>query len=92
MTRILIIIFCLSLEMLNAQSPYLLPDTKSNEIADRLDILYDFDQPFHLSNRNISRVGLVKMGYAILNTGSYVNDHEDILYILSDNNEYLSTR
>lgn len=77
---------------LNGQSPYILPGTLSDEVADRWDILYDFEHEVFASQRNTSRLELSNRAYSILKSKKHVSslDMFDIQYILNDNNEYSS--
>jgi len=75
--------------MIFGQSPYILPGTLSDEIADRWDILFDFDHHVFASQRNISRKEFAKRAHQITtNTNLSKLDHWDIRYVVRDNNEY----
>ena len=71
------------------QSPYILPGTISDDIADRWDILYDFDHKVFSSQRNISRKELTQRALQIALKAKLSKLEEwDKNYILKDNNEY----
>ena len=80
-----------------AQSPYVLPGTLTDEIADRWEILYDFDQNVFSTQRNRSRKDITMMAHQLngqldvskdsINVSTI--DLSDIEYILNDNVEYL---
>ena len=88
--RILFIVLLVSSGVLG-QSPYILPGTITDEIADRWDILYDFEQPIFASQRNISREEITTRALFLLNKPELSSiDKWDISYILKDNNDYTS--
>lgn len=72
-----------------AQSPYILPGTLTDDIADRWDILYDLDSRAHASQRNNARKSLADRAWQMLSSADATNiDRLDALYLLADNNEY----
>lgn len=85
----IIIVLLVSTSILFGQSPYTLPGTVTDEIADRWDILYNFDHHVFSSQRNISRKEISKRAIQVL-TKSDLSKVEkwDLNYILKDNNEY----
>lgn len=71
------------------QSPYILPSTISDEVADRWDILFDFDHHIFSSQRNTSRAELTQRALQISQKSKLTSlDAWDVRYILKDNNEY----
>jgi len=86
-----LIILCVVSIAANAQSPYILPSTLSDQIADRWDILYDFDHATFASQRNVGRRDLTKRALHLTQlTDLSKLDKSDIRYILADNNEYVT--
>ncbi|MEM9546111.1 MAG: capsule assembly Wzi family protein [Bacteroidota bacterium] len=71
------------------QSPYVLPGTLTDEIADRWDILYGFEHEVFASQRNTARKEIVQRAF-YLKTQKELSDLDkwDIRYINEDNNEY----
>lgn len=84
-TRYLVILLMLGSGILFGQAPYVLPGTQTDDIAQRWDILYDFDHEVFSSQRNTSRKDITLRALQLYNAG--VKDG-DIKYILEDNVEY----
>lgn len=83
------VILCMIATIAAAQSPYILPSTLSDQIADRWDILYNFNQETFASQRNTSRRDLTKRALHLTKFNELSSlDKSDIRYILADNNEY----
>lgn len=91
-------LFCLLLctSFLCAQSPYVLPGTLTDEIADRWEILYDFDHNIFSTQRNRARKDINWLAHC-LKSNAFRNansieisklDGYDINYILDDNAEF----
>jgi len=96
MRLILFLLALLSTTFLYSQSPYVLPGTLTDEIADRWEILYDFDQYVFSTQRNRARKDVNLMART-LNSSIFRSeksiklsklDDYDINYILDDNVEY----
>jgi len=76
--------------MLLGQSQYTLPGTLTDEIADRWDILFNYDHQVFASQRNTARHEIVKRALQNARRPSLSTlDLWDIHYILNDNNEYV---
>jgi len=89
MRFILIITLLISSSIVFGQSPYVLPSTISDEVADRWDILHDFDHNVFSSQRNTSRKELAQRALQISKKSKLSTlDAWDVRYILKDNNEY----
>ena len=89
MRYILIITLFVVPSIIFGQSPYILPSTISDEIADRWDILFDFDHNVFSSQRNTARKELARRAHQISNNSSLSKlDNWDIRYIVRDNNEF----
>ncbi len=89
MRFIVIILFFGWIGSISGQSPYILPGTLSDEIADRWDILFNFDHSVFSGQRNTSRKELSKRAHQLLQSGNLSkHDQIDLKYILTDNNEY----
>ncbi len=96
MRVVLLLCMVLSSTILSAQSPYVLPGTLTDEIADRWEILYDIDQEVFSTQRNRSRKDVTWMAH-MLNNEKLINNKSlglsaldllDIEYIINDNAEY----
>lgn len=75
--------------MMYGQSPYILPGTLTDEIADRWDILFDFDHEVFSSQRNISRKEISRRANQLITLDNVSKqDKWDMRYILQDNVEY----
>ncbi len=75
------------------QSPYVLPGILSDEIADRWDILFDFDHMVFSSQRNNARKEIAKRAHHISGMdGISKLDVWDARYVLRDNNEYSDSK
>lgn len=91
MRYLIIILLFVSPKIIFSQSQYVLPNTLSDEIADRWDILYDFDHEVFSSQRNNSRAELTKRAIQNLNNPKNSKFEQwDVKYILKDNTEYAS--
>lgn len=96
MRTIKLVCLLLCTSYLCAQSPYVLPGTLTDEIADRWEILYDFDHNFFSTQRNRARKDINWLAHC-LNSQDFRNaksinisnlDGYDINYILNDNAEF----
>ncbi len=93
MRYILIISFLAIPSLIFGQAPYILPGTLSDEVADRWDILFDFDHAVFSSQRNTARREVAKRAHNISNINNLSTlDKWDIRYVLRDNNEYSISR
>ena len=87
----IIIAFLFTTSVLFGQSPYILPGTITDEIADRWDILYDFEHMVFSSQRNVSRKEITLRALQISNESNLSKlERWDLQYILKDNNDYTS--
>ena len=85
----LIVALLISSSIVFGQSPYILPSTISDEVADRWDILHDFDHHVFASQRNTSRQELAQRALQISKMSKLSTlDAWDVRYILKDNNDY----
>jgi len=90
MRLFLLCILALIFQVSIAQSPTVLPGTETDRIADRWDILFDFEHEVFSTQRNTSRKEIASRAIQLLDRNTLSEkDKQDMFYILADNNEYL---
>ncbi|MEE9439680.1 MAG: hypothetical protein V3V14_11815 [Saprospiraceae bacterium] len=83
-------IFFIFWQLSRAQSPYTLPGSLTDKIADRWDILYDYNHTVFSSQRNTAGKEIVNRAFQNrMRDNISKMDKWDIDYILAGNNEYL---